>query len=162
VSIPDERLEAVLATRFCNDHEVLWEGNEVTLSLPEGVYSDGAAAAEGIAAREAARHLKFLPTDDESDTVEQLGPEEQALHTTYLGTTMSEILDPAEWEMAEMQEAGVQSDERIEAQREEDSRRAETEVVIVEEEELSEASSSRRQPWLWRRRRQSVAGRGSR
>lgn len=118
-----------------------------------------AASAGDIAAREAARHLEVLPTDDESDTVEQLGPEEQALHTTYLGTRMSEVLELAEVELAEMQDAGVQSDERIEAQREEDSRRAETEVLIVEEEELSEASSSRRQPWLWRRRRRSVAGR---
>lgn len=97
-----------------------------------------------------------------SATAEQLGPEEKALQTTYLGSTMSEILEPAEAELAEMQEAGVQSDERIEAQREEDSLRAETEVVIVEEEELSEASSSQWQPWLWRRRRRSVAGRGSR
>jgi len=78
--IPDERLEAVPTIRFCNDYEVLWEGNKVTLSLPEGVYSDGAASAEDIAPREAARHLEFLPNDDESDTVEQLGPEEQARH----------------------------------------------------------------------------------
>jgi len=87
VPIPHERLEAVPANRFCNDHEVLWEGNKVTFSLPEGVYSDGAAPAEDIAPREAARHLEFLPTDDESDTVEQLGPEEQALHRPTFGTS---------------------------------------------------------------------------
>lgn len=150
VPISDERLDAVPATRFCADHEALWEGHEKTLSLPEGVYADGAESADVIAGREAERHLEFLPTDDEQDAVELLGPEEQALHATYLGTARSEALEPAEVELAEMQDAGARSDERIEAQREEDARRAAAEAVLVDEEGLSEASS-RRRPVLWRR-----------
>jgi len=147
--ISDERLDAVPATRFCADHQALWEGHRRTLSLPEGVYADGAESADVIAVREAERHLEFLPTDDEPDTAELLGPEEQALHATYLGTSPSEALAPDEVELAEMQVAGARSDERAEAQREADAQRAHAEAVLVDEDRLS-AASSRRRPVLRR------------
>ena len=151
VAIPEERLAAVPATRFCADHEALWEGHKMTLSLPEGAYGDGAAPAQDLAGREALRHLEFLPTDDEPRAVEELGAEEQALHMTYPDTTRSEALDPDETERVEMQEAGLRSDQRIEAQMEVDARREAAEVVFFEEVGLDRAGSSSPRPSLWRR-----------
>lgn len=147
--ISDERLEAVPATRFCADHEALWEGHHRTLSLPEDVYVDGGEPADLIAGREAARHLEFLPTDDEPDVDEMLGPEERALHVSSPGAP-TEALDPAEVELAEMRDAGARADERIEAQRGEDAQRAEAEAGLVDEEGLGDATSTQ-QPPMWRR-----------
>lgn len=136
--IPDQRLDAVPATRLCADHDACSER-----------YDDGEASANVIAGREAAGHLEYLPTDDEPDVLE-LGPEEQAMHATYLGTARSEVMAPGDVELAEMRDAGERSDERFEALRNEDTRRAAVEEAVVDEEGLGEASS-RRRPVLWRR-----------
>jgi len=80
--IPDDRLEAVPATRFCVHHEVLWEGTQMTWSVPAGVGPDEGPLAERYAGREAARHLEFLPLDDEWAEELDLGPEERALHAS--------------------------------------------------------------------------------
>lgn len=81
-AIPDERLEAVPATRFCLSHEVLWEGTQMTWSVPAGVGLDDVPVAERYAGREAARHLEFLPNDDEWGEELDLSPEELALHAS--------------------------------------------------------------------------------
>lgn len=75
--IPDDRLEAVPATRFCIDHETRWELEQAATALP------GAAAfADDIAAREGALHPEFLPSEDESEEDLQLSAEESAVHVT--------------------------------------------------------------------------------
>lgn len=104
-TIPDDRLEAVPATRFCAAHEVLWEGNQMTFELPEGLWPTGGAHAEDIAGREALRHLEFLPTDDEVDELLEIGPEESALHATTGASGASSSLGPAEVELAELRDA---------------------------------------------------------
>ncbi len=74
--IPDDRLEAVPATRFCIEHETRWELEQALTARP------GAAAfAEDIAAREGRRHPEFLPSEEEDEDAE-LGPEESAMHVT--------------------------------------------------------------------------------
>lgn len=147
--IPGQRLDAVPATRFCADHEARGERRLRSLLLPPDSDDDGEASAYVIAGREAAGHWEYLPTDDEPDVLE-LGPEEQALHATYLGTARSEAMAPAEVELAEMRDAGARSDERFEALRDEDAYRAAVEAAILDEKGLGEAPS-RRRPALWRR-----------
>jgi RNA polymerase-binding transcription factor DksA len=95
--IPDARLDAMPATRFCLDHERLEEGPGITQRLPAGRYADDAAFAGDIAVREAGRHLDFLPTDDELEEDLSLGPEELALHRItsvdepYVALTASDV-----------------------------------------------------------------------
>jgi hypothetical protein len=75
--IPDDRLEAVPATRFCVEHEALWELEQVTVHAGEPAF------AEDVAAREGARHLELLPqegAEDEDD--DRLSVEESAVHVT--------------------------------------------------------------------------------
>jgi RNA polymerase-binding transcription factor DksA len=143
-SIDDERLEAMPATRFCTDHEVLWEGTRMTFSLPAGKYPDGAPYADDLAGQEAARHLDFVPTDDESEANGLLGPEQQAIHAIDSGTLASEGLQPGGVEEAEMREAGNRFDERVEARREVSG---DVEAALADEEALG--STPRRRPWRW-------------
>jgi RNA polymerase-binding transcription factor DksA len=84
IAVPEERLEAVPSTRFCVEHEVLWEGQLITAPLPEGSYTDDAALPDSISAREAGDNLEYLPNDDEldEDDDDDMGPEERALHVT--------------------------------------------------------------------------------
>ena len=140
--IPEDRLEAVPATRFCVEHEGLWEGNQITAPLPEGVYPDEAAFAEDIAAREGAQHLEFLPTDDEVEEDLGLGPEERALHVTGPAGEPSDTLTPDEVELAEMQEAELEDEERTDAEGEESARRADAEAAALEDEQLDVTSRS--------------------
>ena len=140
--IPDDRLEAVPATRFCVEHEGLWEGNQITASLPEGAYPDEAAFAEDIAAREGAQHLEFLPTDDGVEEDLALGPEERALHVTGPAGEPSDTLAPDEVELAEMHEAEFEDQERTHAEREESARRADSEAAALEDEQLGVTSRS--------------------
>jgi RNA polymerase-binding transcription factor DksA len=63
--IPDERLAAVPATRFCVEHEAISEGSS-SLPLPGGWrYADRGIDVDDRAGHEAAEHLEFLPADDE-------------------------------------------------------------------------------------------------
>jgi RNA polymerase-binding transcription factor DksA len=80
--IPEERLAAVPATRFCLHHEALSEGSSA-FSLPAAWrYADRGVDVDDPAGREAAQHLEFLPLDDE--TVERIdqSAEEAAMHAT--------------------------------------------------------------------------------
>lgn len=99
--IAGERLEAVPATRFCVEHEAMWEGDRLTLSVPAGSYPDEARSAERRAVQEAGRHLEFLPEDDEVVPRLDLGPEETALHLTDPGRSDAERLAPEQVEAFE-------------------------------------------------------------
>jgi RNA polymerase-binding transcription factor DksA len=74
--IPDDRLEAVPATRFCIEHETRWELEQAATSPV-----DEAPFAGDIAAREGARHPEFLPAEEAEEEAD-LAPEESAMHVT--------------------------------------------------------------------------------
>lgn len=80
--IPDERLEAVPATRLCLAHEARWELEQ------RSTHADMGSFAEDIAAREGRRHPEFLP-GEEGDEDADLGPEESAMHVTESGAGTS-------------------------------------------------------------------------
>ena len=81
-AIPDARLAAVPATRFCLEHERLWELHTMSTSSPDGSYPDGAPSAESVAEQEAIRHFEFVADDDQLEEVPELAAEEAALHET--------------------------------------------------------------------------------
>ena len=64
-AIPDTRLAAAPAARFCVEHERLWELHSMATPFPEGAPPDGAMSAESVAEQEAIRHLEFLSDEDE-------------------------------------------------------------------------------------------------
>lgn len=112
-AIAADRLDAVPATRFCAEHEAMWEGDRLTLSVPAGEYPDGdARSAERIAVKEAGRHLEFLPEDDEIVAKLELGPEEAALHLTDPSRPDSEALGPEQVEALEERQAEWAEEER--------------------------------------------------
>jgi len=103
VAIPDERLAARPTTRFCVEHERLWELRTMSLSFPEGEYRD-ATSAEQWAEREATRHFEFLPTEDMLPEFE-VGPEEAALHTVEIDGEPAARMGADEIELAEFLES---------------------------------------------------------
>lgn len=103
--IPDERLAAVPATRFCVDHERLWELHTLSVPLPGGTYLD-TASAEDLAAREATRHFEFLPSDDVLPASD-VGPEEAALHSMEIDGQSAARMGAAEVELAEFVESDL-------------------------------------------------------
>jgi len=115
--IPEERLAAAPATRFCVEHERLWELHALTMPFPDGTFADEAPSAEDVAEREAIQHLEFLPDDDGLDERDELGAEEAALHRT--GSRRSVDLEPAELEQAEASEWEAQTKESAAADLEE-------------------------------------------
>lgn len=76
--IPDERLAAVPATRFCLGHEAVAE----TMIEANGVEGDDRGFdAEELARREAQRHLDLVPDEDApDDEASLLGVEELSIH----------------------------------------------------------------------------------
>jgi RNA polymerase-binding transcription factor DksA len=102
-AISDERLAAVPATRFCVDHERLWELHEMSVTFPDGEYTD-ATSAERRAEREAVLHLEFLPDEDEPSPELEVGPEEAALHRTEIDGQSAARMGPDEVEQAESME----------------------------------------------------------
>jgi len=97
--IPEERLAAAPATRFCVEHERLWELHALTMPFPDGAFIDDAPSAEDMAEREAIQHFEFLSEDDEVVERDELCAEEAALHRTESGDPAD--LEPAEVELAE-------------------------------------------------------------
>lgn len=95
--IPDERLDAVPATRFCTVHEGSWEGGG-------GSVGGDAPAASALAEREALEHLDLVLADDDADDL-RLGPEELALHSVRPSEEPSVRLTPEEVERMELQAA---------------------------------------------------------
>ena len=91
-AIAPERLEAVPATRFCAEHEGMWEADRLHLAVPAGSYADDDRhATERSAAREATRNLDLVVDDDEPEPVEP-GPEQRALHLTDHPTQQPDAL----------------------------------------------------------------------
>lgn len=68
-AIPDERLTAIPAARFCHAHEL--EAESRLISAPDP---------EDLAGREGLQHLEYLPVDDELEEAPWLSPEEAAVH----------------------------------------------------------------------------------
>jgi RNA polymerase-binding transcription factor DksA len=110
-AIPDDRLAAEPATRFCVDHERLWELHSMSISFPVGWYPDGARSAERLAEQEGSRHLEFLPDEDEERPLDQCA-EEAAIHRVATDTESAERLDPAVLELAEAIEAADEAEDR--------------------------------------------------
>jgi len=77
--IPDDRLEAVPATRFCADDQALGEG--FRMQVPGEAIAYSAPSTDESVARIAMRNVEFLPTEDESSEDLAGGPEDQAVHT---------------------------------------------------------------------------------
>lgn len=75
--IPDERLEAVPATRFCREHQGFWEGEPRGLRAPGGPRSGESGAGLDALMRELAAHHGDLPVGDEDLSS---GPEQAAMH----------------------------------------------------------------------------------
>jgi hypothetical protein len=101
--IPEGRLAAVPATRFCVGCERVWELHTLSLPLPGGTYLDEASA-EHWAEREATQHFEFLVTDDVRP-MSEVGPEEAALHTTETDDQSATRMDADEVELAEFLES---------------------------------------------------------
>jgi RNA polymerase-binding transcription factor DksA len=83
--IPDERLAAVPATRFCIEHEALSEGSAAFAVPGTWRYADRGLDVDDPAGREAAQHLEFLPLDDEVDEPADHSSEEEAVHPSDVG-----------------------------------------------------------------------------
>ena len=81
-AIPEVRLIAAPATRFCVEHERLWELHAMSAPFPEGAPQTDALSAETIAEREAIHHLDFLSDDDDLEEHVELSAEEAAIHYT--------------------------------------------------------------------------------
>jgi len=64
--IPDERLEAVPATRFCTRHQGFWEGSRLLLDPPKGpMPADVGADIEELMMGRSGGRPSALPDDDE-------------------------------------------------------------------------------------------------
>ena len=134
VAIPDTRLAAAPAARFCVEHERLWELHAMATPFPEGAPPDGSTSAESMAEQEAIRHLEFLSEEDEVEERDALGAEEAALH--YTDGARHLALEPAEVERAEATQWEEDADEHAASDLEELERRRQAVAVATEEEEL--------------------------
>ena len=111
VDIPTERLEAVPATRYCTEHEGMWEADRLSLVVPAGNFvDDDAHAAERSVAREAGRHLELVPDDEAPESVDP-GPEQRALHLTAPSRPNPEALSADELAVLEQRRAEWSEDE---------------------------------------------------
>lgn len=114
-AIPDARLAAVPATRFCVEHERMWELHTMSMSFPNVSYPDGAPSAESLAEQEGSHHLEFLPDEDQPERPLELSAEEAALHRLATDTEPAERLDPGELELAEVIESDEEAEDRRQA-----------------------------------------------
>lgn len=110
VAIPESRLAAAPVTRFCVEHERVWELHAMATPFPEGAPPDGALSAESVAEQEALHHLEFLSDEDEIEERDELGAEEAALHYTDGGP--HDALEPEAVERAEATEWEERGDEQ--------------------------------------------------
>lgn len=124
--IAAERLEAVPATRFCAEHEGMWEADRLNLAVPAGSYADDDRhAPERSAAREAGRNLDLVVDEEEAEVVEP-GPEQRALHLTDPARANPDALTPDELAVLEQRRVEwTDEDERVarDAAREEEEQR---------------------------------------
>jgi RNA polymerase-binding transcription factor DksA len=94
-AVPDARLAAEPAARFCMEHERLWELHSMSTASPDGSYPGGARSAESFAEQEGSEHLEFLPDDDEPERPLDPSAEEAALHRVATDAEPAEPLDSA-------------------------------------------------------------------
>jgi RNA polymerase-binding transcription factor DksA len=84
--IPEERLEAMPATRFCIDHQSFWEAVRMTITPPPGpMPGDKTTSIAELMELAALLNLDLLSTDDEVSEPLSLGPEESAMHLSGPG-----------------------------------------------------------------------------
>ena len=111
VPITESRLTAAPATRFCVEHERLWELHARMPTFPEEPQASEAPSAERVAEREAIQHLEFVADDDdELEERVELSAEESALH--YVNGVPHAALDPTEVEWLEETEWQEAEDEQ--------------------------------------------------
>jgi RNA polymerase-binding transcription factor DksA len=132
--IPGARLAAAPATRFCVDHERLWELHAMATPFPASYVPDEARSAEDMAEQEAIHHLEFVPEDDEIDQQDELGAEAAALHGTEGGHRVE--LEAAEVEMADASRWEERAEESAAADLDERELRGHVRAVAREEAEL--------------------------
>lgn len=126
--IGDARLAALPATRFCDEHQRSWELTP-PVAPPTGWADDRAG-------REAARHLDYLPDDDELLERIDLGPEEAAVHVEAGRRPLMGRLSAATLEWAEALEGGEAADEHEALLAEEADRRAGAAALVDAEDDL--------------------------
>lgn len=119
--IPDERLEAAPAARFCVTHERAWELRELDLSVP--------VLTGGEREQTLPVSLEGLPDDDELEASVDLSAEESAMHIEREPNGMM----PEEVELFEAAEAGARLDEEEVAARERREAQAGIEEALGEE-----------------------------
>jgi RNA polymerase-binding transcription factor DksA len=134
--VPDDRLRAVPATRFCLEHQTFWELARMTLAEPAGpMPGERGVSIDELIELAAMFNLDLLPRDDELGAEDEVGPEEAAIHVvTGRGDRVD--MSAAEIEQAEAAEADEQAREREQAESAEAEMRADAEVVAREEEQL--------------------------
>lgn len=110
VPIGDQRLAAVPATRFCEDHQSYWEGVRLTLAAPGGpAPGERGESLDELVELAAVLNLDLLPPDDELDEEIEVGPEEAALHLSQGGRRGDRPMTPEEIEQAEARYAEEQT-----------------------------------------------------
>ena len=135
-AIPETRLAAAPAARFCVEHERLWELHAMATPFPEGEPPDGAMSAESVAEQEAIHHLEFLSDEDQVEERDDLGAEEAALH--YTDGRPHVALEPAEVERAEATQWEDEAAELAKADAAELELQRQAEAVASEEEALDD------------------------
>jgi len=80
IDIPDSRLAAVPATRFCVEHERLWELRSLSTPMRESGFDDRGSSAETFVGHEASRHLDLLADDDLLEEPFGVSAEVAAMH----------------------------------------------------------------------------------
>lgn len=105
-ALGDERITAVPATRFCTEHEGMWEGDRLALRVPAGRYEDGDGhTTERTAARDAGRNLDLVPDQEEVEERIDVGPEDRALHLTDPARVEAGALSPRD--LAALEDRGL-------------------------------------------------------
>ncbi len=112
-ALGDERLTAVPATRFCLDHEGMWEADRLALGVPAGRYTDGDGhTTDRAAAREAGRNLDLVEDQEEVGERVEVGPEDRALHVTDPGRVDAGTLSARDLAALEERLAAGEDEER--------------------------------------------------
>jgi len=122
-ALGDERLTAVPATRFCTEHEGMWEGDRLSLGVPAGRYEDGDGhTTERAAAREAGRNLDLVVDQEDLEERVEVGPEDRALHLTDPARVEAGALSARDLAEMEARELTGEGERRAPAELDEEER----------------------------------------
>jgi RNA polymerase-binding transcription factor DksA len=134
--VGDERLRAMPATRFCVEHQTLWELARMTLAEPGGeMPGEKSPSIDEVVESIALRNLDLLPADDELGEPTPVGPEEAAIHVVT-DRGHRGVMSTSEIEDAEAAEADEQAFERRQAESMEAVARADAAALARDEEQL--------------------------